>query len=136
MKAAARIVNAATSRRSFPSPRERSEWWGGVRGGGNGVALNRPPPRHASLTRCMSALPTASRWEGLAGPASMKANSLPLHADLFDHRLPQRLLLADVGEQFCGRHRVGVARDVLEPLLQRRIVQHDLQVLVHLSGDR
>src|SRR6185436_8658488 len=50
-------------------------------------------------------------------------------ADLLDHRLPQRLLGADVAEQLSGRHRIDVAGDVLEALLRGRLAQHRAQIV-------
>ena len=54
-----------------PPPTSTCEWWGGVRGGGKFLgdrtdrcSRKRPPPRFASLTRCLPTLPTAARGEG------------------------------------------------------------------------
>ena len=63
-------------------------------------------------------------WAGLEG------------ADLLDHRLPQRLLGADVAEQLRARHRIDVAGDVLEALLRGRLAQHRAQIVADLGGDR
>ncbi len=56
--------------------------------------------------------------------------------DPLDHRLPQRLLGANIGQQFLGRHRVGVARDLLEPLLRAILRQHGAQIFADPLGER
>src|SRR5262245_17392087 len=84
-----------------------------------------------SMSWC-AARPTAGRrMVRLGVPDSMarEAGLLSCEADLPDHRLPQLLLVADVGVELRPRHVARVYRKPLKPLPDVRLVEHGPQIL-------